>query len=354
MKKKLSPTESMRKLADAVAEEADADVILYSGAIQEPFDYKLIGKVKRLKARPNAIFLLTTLGGQADAAYRMMRCLQARYVEGKISLFVPHICKSAGSLMAVGSDEIVMSEVGELGPLDVQLRKPDEVGEWASGLTPLQALAALRAEAFNCFEQHFLLLRERSGRQITAKTAAEIAVKLTIGWFQPIYEQLDPMRLSETQRAMMIAREYGMRLARGNISESALDSLISDYPSHEFIIDRDEALRLFKHVRAPSEAEQKLSGALVSSRMMDDGLNSERPTILFLSHEDCNFSADNKWEGIEHEDPDEPQDAERPSDGGPPDGKSNAQPVRHAPSLRRKGRSAEVGNGRDETRADRT
>lgn len=172
MKAKLNPVDSIRTLAHEVSRGCKADVYLYSGGIDEPFDYGLIGKAKKHKAHPNAILILTTNGGSADSAYRMMRSLRALYEDGKITVFIPAFCKSAGTLMAIGSDEIVMADISELGPLDVQLRKPDEVGEYSSGLTPLQALSALRAEAFNCFEQHFLTLREKSGRQITAKTAA--------------------------------------------------------------------------------------------------------------------------------------------------------------------------------------
>ena len=70
----------------------------------------------------------------------------------------------------------------------------DEVGEQESGLTAMQAMQALREQALVNWEEFFLTLRTRSGFQITSKTAAEIAVSLTTGWFQPLYEQLDPMR----------------------------------------------------------------------------------------------------------------------------------------------------------------
>ena len=267
MKIRLTPAAVIEKWAKAVAAERNADVIFYAGPIDEPSDFRFVGKVKKFKAKKNAVLVLTTHGGSADAAFRMMRCLHNHYGDGEISLFVPNLCKSAGTLMAVGADKLIMSDTAELGPLDVQVRKPDEVGEFASGLTPLQALSALRAEAFNSFEQHFLMLRERSGRQITAKTAADIAAKLTVGWFQPIYEQLDPMRLSETQRAMMIGWEYGTRLTRGNIDVEGLGRLITEYPSHGFIIDRMEAAEIFEDVVGPTEAEGRLASALLRRKL---------------------------------------------------------------------------------------
>jgi hypothetical protein len=332
MKVKLNAIDSIRRLAHDVAHAAKADVLFYSGGIDEPFDYMLIGKIRKHKKHTNVVLVLTTNGGSADSAYRMMRAIRSAYPDGKITIFVPAFCKSAGTLMAIGSDELVMSDGSELGPLDVQLRKPDEVGEYSSGLTPLQALSALRSEAFNCFEQHFLMLREKSGRQITAKTAAEIAVKLTIGWFQPIYEQLDPMRLSETQRAMMIAWEYGIRLACGNIDEDGLNRLISAYPSHGFIIDRHEASEIFNKVRKPTDGETALSSGLIGSGLMDAGMYGTQPVIFILSSENCVISPDNSWEGIEYEDgnKEEPENAAgKPSHGrGKVAGKGNQKSVR--------------------------
>ena len=36
-------------------------------------------------------------------------------------------CKSAGTLLALGADEIIMSNLSELGPLDIQLPDRDYI-----------------------------------------------------------------------------------------------------------------------------------------------------------------------------------------------------------------------------------
>jgi hypothetical protein len=125
----------------------------------------------------------------------------------------------------------------------------------------MQALTSLRVEAFQSFEDCFLNLKRRSGGQILTKTAALLAVRLTVGLFKEVYAQLDPMRLGEIGRAMMIGQRYGERLDRGNLQAGALEKLVAGYPSHEFIIDREEAERLFCQVRPPSEAETGLAEA---------------------------------------------------------------------------------------------
>lgn len=254
--------QKFKELVEKVSASNDADIIVYSGGIDSPSDQELMDQVQRYRCKPNVMLFLTTNGGSAETAYRIARCLQRGYEGGRIILFVDSTCKSAGTLIALGAHEIVMADLAELGPLDVQLYKSDELAEMTSGLTPVQALTTLRTEAFNTFEDCFLKLRFRSGLQITTKTAADIAARIAIGLFGKVYAQLDPMRLGEYQRALLIAHHYGTRIARDNLKEDTLDRLIADYPSHGFIIDREEAEALFHKVRAPDEYEDQLAAIL--------------------------------------------------------------------------------------------
>jgi hypothetical protein len=101
-----------------------------------------------------------------------------------------------------------------------------------------------------------------------------------------VYSQLDPMRLGEYQRAMLIAQHYGTRIARKNLKDSALERLIADYPSHGFIIDRCEAESLFNKVREPNEDEYKLAALL--KPLVHDGLTGEEPKVEFLTEDEGN------------------------------------------------------------------
>ena len=71
-------------------------------------------------------------------------------------LYVSGFCKSAGTLVALGAHELTMSDHGELGPLDVQLLKKDEIWETQSGLTAMDTLSAYKLQAFEPFEEFFL------------------------------------------------------------------------------------------------------------------------------------------------------------------------------------------------------
>ena len=243
----------LRLLAAKLADERQADILLYGGDIARPADLQLVSGRGDHPRRRNVLLVLRTLGGSADAAYRIARALQQRYA--RLTIYIDDYCKSAGTLLALGADELVISDYGELGPLDFQPAGSVELGRMSSGLTPIQALNTLRTEVVNLFEAHFARLR--GGRlPITTRIAAERASEMAIGLFSPIYAQIDPVQLGEVDRIMSTARRYGERIARGNLKDGALERLVAYYPSHDFVVDREEARQLFYHVREPTTDEE--------------------------------------------------------------------------------------------------
>ena len=169
--------DQLTQTADVVADKLDADIILWNGGIERQADRILIDKCIKRCRRKNVLLILVTHGGNADPAYRIARCLQTKY--DRFILYVSGYCKSAGTLVALGAHELVVSDHGELGPLDVQMSKPDDLWESRSGLTVMDTLTALRDNGFNTFEKIFLDIQARSGGLITLRTAAEIASVLS-------------------------------------------------------------------------------------------------------------------------------------------------------------------------------
>lgn len=73
--------------------------------------------------------LLHTPGGDIDAADKMVRILQRRVgADAQLRVVVPDSAKSAGTLIAIGADIIVMSDSSELGPIDPQIISRDSGG----------------------------------------------------------------------------------------------------------------------------------------------------------------------------------------------------------------------------------
>lgn len=267
-----TPDESLEqqytRLAVSIGNTHQADVILYSGEINDDGADDLIKISKEPNRSDNVFLLLTTRGGSPDAAYRMARSLQRHY--RKILLYIHGMCKSAGTLVAIGADELILSDFGEFGPLDAQLGKKDELFESHSGLNITQALTSLNTRVVELFRMSLIDLRSGSRGQLSTKLASEIASKLAIGAYESIYAQVDPVQLGSIERAIQIASEYGQRLARrDNLAPTALDRLVSGYPSHSFVIDIEEAKTLFKEVRVPNDTEEQL-GECISFLTRDE------------------------------------------------------------------------------------
>ncbi|UIP88450.1 SDH family Clp fold serine proteinase [Pseudomonas phenolilytica] len=241
-------------------DDFDEDVILYVGDISREGYERVTSVCQRQRLSSTAYLVLVTSGGDPHAGYRIARCLRHHY--GDFKLLVPDICKSAGTLIAMGAGEIIIADRGELGPLDIQMSKQDELMERSSGLDIQQGLELLRKQTYAAFEEFMFSTQTRT--RVSTKMAAEIAAKLAGTAFQSIYAQVDPVRLGEISRANAIGFEYGRRLDEDsrNLKHGALVGLITRYPSHSFVIDRKEACNLFERVRAPDERESGLVAML--------------------------------------------------------------------------------------------
>jgi hypothetical protein len=253
-----SETDKHIETVQAYVKQASSDVFLYSGTIEYGHAAGFVDLVcERDKHHPNVLLFLTTAGGDPDAAYRMIHALRCRYKKVRLAVVGP--CKSAGTLIALGTHELAVGDTGELGPLDVQLAKPDEMIPNSSGLDIFQALAVTTENALDTFESTMLNIIRRSGGSVSTKTAAEIAREFATSLFAPIMAQVDPNRLGEAQRAINIARAYGDKLGLPNVKTNAVDTLVNNYPSHGFVIDRDEAAKLFKSVQDLTPEEKKVA-----------------------------------------------------------------------------------------------
>lgn len=248
--------------------QSDRDIFIYSGEITDTLDINLTEIILRKKTNPNVLFLLTTYGGDADAAFRTAKILKRNY--SNFTLGVLGDCKSAGTIIAFGADEIIMSCSGEFGPLDVQMFRPDEFVQRTSGTIISQALSFLAQKSFDTFEDIFLAIRRRSGGIITTQTAADIASSLCASLFSPITEKIDPMRIGEMQRSLDIAIQYAIRLG-GNRTQ--VEKLAKEYPCHSFVIDIDEASSIFPNVRVPVQSEEIVFAQLMNAMVQEFNKN---------------------------------------------------------------------------------
>ena len=229
------------------------DVFLYYGNITKQGYHETSEFLERKEAKKRQIcMVLITYGGDPHAAYRIARAINHHYKI--VEILIPDVCKSAGTLLCIGARKLIIGDRGELGPLDVQISRPDELFESMSGLDIMQALNTLEEQILRSFSRY--LVGIRSSSRMRTKIAADIAAKLALGFISPIVSKLDPATLGENWRAIHVGLEYGRRLDEmtGSLRAGALDTLVSGFPSHRFVIDRKEATTLFKNAEAPDSS----------------------------------------------------------------------------------------------------
>ena len=294
--------------------DANTDVIFYTGAIDRSgYDLFCDLLLDRVADNRKLLLVLNTYGGDPNAGYRIARAAIHHFGVENFRILIPGYCKSAGTLICIGATSLAMANRSELGPLDVQLRKQDELFQQSSGLDILRGVTHLREEALTTFRSYLISINRGSG--LSTKVALEISSTLVIGLYQPLFEQDDPVKLGEMSAALQIAKHYGERLHEKSDSllAGALNKLIMEYPTHGFVIDRSEARQLFKRVDPPSEYEEVLCN-FVKQYFSEPSSSA----IVFDYNDYClNYLAPHQPPKADHDPAPTPEATAAASDAGP-------------------------------------
>jgi hypothetical protein len=125
----------------------DYDFLLINHPVDDGLFSEVLGCVTEHRKNSKVVVFAVTYGGSANVAYRIARFLQTMYE--RVVVCVPSVCKSAGTLIAAGAHCIIFTPFGEIGPLDVQQSRRDEIFGRRSGLTTRSALADLKSHSFD-------------------------------------------------------------------------------------------------------------------------------------------------------------------------------------------------------------
>lgn len=105
-------------------------------------DYHVIFDVLRTEQPPRIDVYLETPGGSGEAAEEIVRLLHDKC--GEVAFVISGEAKSAGTIMALSGNSIIMTKSGSLGPIDAQIR----IGRsFVSAYDYLQWLEEKRKEA---------------------------------------------------------------------------------------------------------------------------------------------------------------------------------------------------------------
>lgn len=112
--------------------EFGRQLISYVGGIDTSIDrddpVKIVDLLHNVRSDEDLDFILQTPGGDINAAHKIMNQIRSCVGSGRLRVIVPDYAKSAGTLMAIAADAIVMSDMSELGPIDPQVIVSDGDG----------------------------------------------------------------------------------------------------------------------------------------------------------------------------------------------------------------------------------
>jgi ATP-dependent protease ClpP protease subunit len=184
--------------------------------------------------------LLHTPGGDIDAAEKLITLLRATVGEaGSLRVVVPDFAKSAGTLIALGANSIVMSDSSELGTIDPQIWLKD-----CSGNDICHSVL----NYIDAFNQHATQLRENPDDPVS----------------KMMMEKFDPTVLRKFENVRNRARTFAEnQLKRRGANFSLIASELMDtnkYPSHGQMIGWEAArgIGLTVEYLAPADSTWKL------------------------------------------------------------------------------------------------
>lgn len=198
--------------------------------------------VHNVRRGSNIDLLLHTGGGDIDAAEKLINLLrdwvQEENVRGRLRVIVPDYAKSAGTLMAIGADTIVMSDTSELGPIDPQIVLADANGN---------RVAHSVKSYLDAYREHSETLRKNPDDPV-AKLMLEKLDPGTLKLFEAVNRR--SQRLAEDQL------RTGMLQEKGNFTSVAAKLIDTDHwLTHGKVINRQaaEAMELDVKYLPPTE-----------------------------------------------------------------------------------------------------
>lgn len=237
-----------RSLYDQVGKLRQSVVILYATGDRQGWETQLsadvidhlvdhldaIGDVQKIS------LLLYTCGGQTLAAWSMLNLL--RQFCKDLEVIVPRKALSAGTLMCLGANRIVMTKQATLGPIDPSVN---------NALNPQIPGAGPNARAPVSVEEvrGYLDMAREELATSSADSLAPIFLNLA--------QQVHPLVLGSTYRAREQIKFLAKQLLENQITDAekqknVISFLCSQSGSHDYTISRREAASLGLCIEKPS------------------------------------------------------------------------------------------------------
>lgn len=129
-----------------LATEVDADILTAILPIFQPVDDLLRDALEGISAKKSSLFVvLETSGGSIETAERIGDLLHYHYPAG-VNFIIPNFAMSAGTVLVMSGDRILMDYYSVLGPIDPQVQGGGN-GRWVPALGYLDKYAEFVAKS---------------------------------------------------------------------------------------------------------------------------------------------------------------------------------------------------------------
>lgn len=223
----------------------------------QPFVYEHLrqtGKTDKID------LFLYTRGGMTNSVLPLLNLFRS-YCK-TLSVLVPHIAHSGGTLICLGADDIIMGEMGELSPIDPTTAnpfnprvKPEDVNSPQVGISV--------EDVISFFE---LVKDEKVGIKGTSPNM--------LSAFQILSSKIHPLALGNVYRAYQQIRFIAKKLLEMHLKKMGEDKLyeiaeafVKKFYSHDYSINYQEAKGILggKIVKKATGNEEKLMHSLLEA-----------------------------------------------------------------------------------------
>ena len=207
----------------------------------EPF----IDLLEKIGPTERISLLLHTNGGHTLAAWRLVNLI--RIFCDELEILIPLKALSAGTLISIGADRVVMTKQAALGPIDPSVNNPLNPQAVIGGQSKQVPVSVESVRGY--------LDAAREELKIKGEQAlTSVLLNLT--------SHIHPLVLGEIFRSRAQIRFLAEKLLPRQVGDkeqikSIIDFLCGDSGSHDYTIDRREAADLGLNIEKPSDAFYK-------------------------------------------------------------------------------------------------
>ena len=202
--------------------------------------------------------VLDTLGGNVEMPWRIVSLI--REFCDKFSVLIPYRAASAGTLLALGADEIVMTRLAVLGPIDpsrghplLPVAPPGRADEPTSVQDMRHAIKFIKQAGVDIVGPEFTY---------TPDAVAQLVIAL--------FDKVHPLAIGALEQSYALAKLAGTRCLETHMDavadkikiQAIVDRLSDEYKSHGYQIPRREAKSIGLKVKQPGKRVENVLMAL--------------------------------------------------------------------------------------------